>query len=96
MSDDLSQELRAFEGSEALANGDFSVCIRATDHIEAQAKRIAELEAHNPFEAVRFWRSEWDLTTDKKPAAVFEMPDRTGRPTVHQWPSLSRGERSQW
>jgi len=54
------------------------------------------LEAHNPIEAVRFWRSEWDLTTDKKPAAVFEMPDRTGRPTVHQWPSLSRGERSQW
>lgn len=45
MSDDLSQELRAFEGSEALANGDFSVCIRGADRIEAQAVRIAELEA---------------------------------------------------
>ena len=45
MSDDISQELRAFEGSEALANGDLSVCIRATDRIDAQAKRIAELEA---------------------------------------------------
>ena len=45
MSDDFSQELRAFEGSEALANGDFSVCIRSADLIEAQAARIAELEA---------------------------------------------------
>ena len=45
MSDDLSQELRAFEGSEALANGDFSVCIRGADRIEAQAARIAKLEA---------------------------------------------------
>ena len=45
MSDDLSQELRAFETSEALANGDFSVCIRAADLIEAQAPRIETLEA---------------------------------------------------
>ena len=45
MSDDLSQELRAFEGSEALANGDFSVCIRGADHIETQSARIAQLEA---------------------------------------------------
>lgn len=44
MNDDLSQELRAFEGSEALENGDFSVCIRGADRIEAQAKRIKELE----------------------------------------------------
>jgi hypothetical protein len=27
---------------------------------------------------------------------VFEMPDRTGRPAVHQWPSLDRGKRSEW
>ena len=45
MSDDLSQELRAFEASEALANGDFSACIRGADRIEAQDARIAELEA---------------------------------------------------
>ena len=44
MSDDLSQELRAFEGSEALANGVFAVCIRGADRIEAQAARIKELE----------------------------------------------------
>jgi len=54
------------------------------------------VEAHNPIEAVRLWRNDWDLTTDKKPAAVFEMPDRTGHPAVHQWPSLSRGERGEW
>lgn len=45
MSDDLSQELRSFEASEALANGDFSACVRGADRIEAQAKRIAQLEA---------------------------------------------------
>ena len=45
MSDDLGQELRAFEGSEALANGDFSACVRGADRIEAQAARIADLEA---------------------------------------------------
>lgn len=54
------------------------------------------VEAHNPIEAVRLWRNDWDLTTDKKPAAVFEMPALTGRPAVHQWPSLDRGDRNQW
>jgi hypothetical protein len=54
------------------------------------------VEAHSPADAVRLWRNDWDLTTDKKPAAVFEMPDRTGRPAVHQWPSLDRGKRSEW
>jgi len=54
------------------------------------------VEAHNPIEAVRLWRNDWDLTTDKKPAAVFEMPALTGRPAVHQWASLDRGDRSQW
>jgi hypothetical protein len=54
------------------------------------------VEAHSPADAVRLWRNDWDLTTDKKPAVVFEMPDRAGRPAVHQWPSLARGDRSQW
>jgi hypothetical protein len=54
------------------------------------------VEAHSPTEAVRLWRNDWDLTTDKKPAVVFETPDRAGRPAVHQWAALARGERSQW
>jgi len=54
------------------------------------------VEAHSPADAVRLWRNDWDLTTDKKPAAVFEMPDRIGRPAVHQWASLGRGDRNQW
>lgn len=64
MSDDLSQELRAFEGSEALANGDFSVCIRGADCIESQAARIAELEAalaaawRDGMEAAAKWHDE--------------------------------------
>lgn len=43
MSDDLSQELRAFEGSDALGAGDFSVCIRGADCIESQAARITKM-----------------------------------------------------
>jgi len=54
------------------------------------------VEAHSPIEAVRLWRSDWDLTSDKKPAVVFEMPDRAGRPAVHQWAALARGDRNQW
>ena len=33
MSDDLADELRAFEGSDALGNGDFSVCVRGAAEI---------------------------------------------------------------
>ncbi len=54
------------------------------------------VEAHSPADAVRLWRNDWDLTTDVKPGAVFEMPDRTGHPAVHQWASLDRGKRSEW
>jgi hypothetical protein len=54
------------------------------------------VEAHSPTEAVRLWRNDWDLTSDVKPGAVFEMPALTGRPAVHQWPSLDRGKRSEW
>lgn len=38
--DDLIERLRAFEGSDALGNGDFAVCYEA-------AARIAALEADN-------------------------------------------------
>jgi hypothetical protein len=54
------------------------------------------VEAHSPADAVRLWRNDWDLTSDVKPGAVFEMPDRTGRPAVHQWASLDRSDRNQW
>lgn len=54
------------------------------------------VEAQSPADAVRLWRGEWDLTTDKAPAAVFEMPALTGRSAVRPWASLSRGDRSQW
>ena len=39
---DIADELRAFEGSEAIANGDFSVCVRGAAEI---ARLRAELAA---------------------------------------------------
>lgn len=54
------------------------------------------VEARDAAEAVRLWRNDWDLTSDVKPSAVFEMPDCTGRPAVHQWANLDRGDRNQW
>ena len=41
---DIADELRAFEGSEALANGDFSVCCRGAAEITRLRARVAELE----------------------------------------------------
>jgi len=70
MSDDLSQELRAFEGSEALANGVFAVCIRGADRIEAQAARIAELEAALQDISKHIWRGDWDKLKPETRAAL--------------------------
>lgn len=40
---DLIEQLRDFEGSDDLSNGDFSVCVKAADLIEAQQAEIARL-----------------------------------------------------
>lgn len=80
MSDDLSQELRAFEASEALANGDFSVCIRAADLIEAQAPRIAELEAALRYATEYVGRLAVTLAEKHYPDQRFELlPNLLGR-----------------
>lgn len=44
---DIADELRTFEGSDALGNGDFSVCYRGAAEIERLNARVAELEAEN-------------------------------------------------
>ncbi len=72
---DIKQELRDFEGSDALGNGDFSVCIRGAD-------RIAELEAalanarRDGMEAAAKWHDEQaakaQQLSDMKVSAVDE------------------------
>ena len=41
---DIKQELRDFEGSDALGNGDFSVCIRGADRIAKLETALQEIE----------------------------------------------------
>lgn len=40
---ELAERLRQFEGSDALGNGDFTVCVEAAEFIERLADRINHL-----------------------------------------------------
>ncbi|MFN7339998.1 MAG: hypothetical protein ACK5VI_02840 [Opitutia bacterium] len=50
---DLARLLRAFEGSDALGNGDFSVCIEAASSIETLQFAIYDM-------AKNIWRGDWN------------------------------------
>lgn len=52
-SDDIVDRLRVFEGSDALENGDFSVCDTAADHIEALRQQLAD--ARDALERIANW-----------------------------------------
>src|SRR3546814_637262 len=69
---DLVRRLREFEGSDALGNGDFSVCTEAADALEAKDREIArEEQSHS-------------RTIDERDAAEKALSDAyaivTGRP----------------
>ena len=53
MSDDLSDELRAFEGSDALGNGDFSVCVRGAAEITRLRAALATARQEGMEEAAQ-------------------------------------------
>ena len=50
---DIADELRAFEGSEALANGDFSVCVRGAAEITSLRAALATARREEMEEAAR-------------------------------------------
>ncbi len=69
MSDDLADELRAFEGSDALGNGDFSVCVRG-------ATEIARLRAAiNDALTAPFSDPELNGTWHQEPIGPNETPE---------------------
>ena len=53
MIDDLADELRAFEGSDALGNGDFSVCVRGAGEITRFRAELAAARREGMEEAAR-------------------------------------------
>src|SRR3546814_18477501 len=75
---DLVRRLREFEGSDALGNGDFSVCTEAADALEAKDRAIArEEQSHS-------------RTIDERDAAAKALSDAypivTGRPPERRNP----------
>src|SRR3546814_3743011 len=79
---DLVRRLREFEGSDALGNGDFSVCTEAADALEAKDREIArEEQSHS-------------RTIDERDAAEKALSDAyaivTGRPP--EWSNHFRSE----
>ena len=70
---DLARLLRTFEGSDALGDGDFSVCIEAASSIEKLQSAIHDM-------AKNIWRGDWNRleqeTRDVVEAVMKEKGER--------------------